>query len=607
MIDIRDHGAMPAGSGNNVAANTAAVQAAVTESLATREGREVYIPDQTAFDPSGIDWGASRQLSVAVSGSIYPSTVWTVGSFKALRGVGGMGGSQFQIGRPAYIYRPAGLANTDPTVRVAGHSNKLLQDVAIFGGTGVALHLDDAPNTILERVSASTNDNAPSSIGLKVSDSYWVWTRDCVFSSGRGGLASIYITNDTAGGDAAGNIVFDGLRMMHAPIVLDYGAGSPTGGIGLIRIADATMEIPERSFLKVLEGTPVRSVELTNCIMADATWHGPSGVVGFIENLGTIKALTVNVSDELFNSPTFIAGRMPEQVRYTAPAVPIRWSDRSHHPSRGMIIVDGEVEAADALRGIADPIQSRPFPSLAIPYDPLAWSRPDAGLAMTAGQLDPRGLHAAGEAEWPAEKSGYGRLQFWAGTRTWEDGEWLIAGVWLRNALADLNIETPVKADVLFCETPHSSGWRLNETHNFVQASSEILRQPAAGWTPFVRAIRLTKSSPEVAASAYLNFGLRLQPGTRFRVWQPFLLRPGTGWTAREVMRVAKTLTRLPGDVAPGHVGTDADVTFKTGRGPSRPDAAVVGDGAQWFDTALGRPIWSRGGAWVTACGAIAP
>lgn len=65
MIDIRAHGALPAGSGANVAENTAAVQAAVTGALATNEGREVYIPDGTAFDPDSIDWG-TQQLSIAL-------------------------------------------------------------------------------------------------------------------------------------------------------------------------------------------------------------------------------------------------------------------------------------------------------------------------------------------------------------------------------------------------------------------------------------------------------------------------------------------------------------------------------------------------------------
>jgi hypothetical protein len=48
-----------------------------------------------------------------------------------------------------------------------------------------------------------------------------------------------------------------------------------------------------------------------------------------------------------------------------------------------------------------------------------------------------------------------------------------------------------------------------------------------------------------------------------------------------------------------------AGSTFKTGKGAtgSRPAAATVGAGAQWFDTTLGKPIWSTGSAWKDAAG----
>jgi hypothetical protein len=47
------------------------------------------------------------------------------------------------------------------------------------------------------------------------------------------------------------------------------------------------------------------------------------------------------------------------------------------------------------------------------------------------------------------------------------------------------------------------------------------------------------------------------------------------------------------------------DDVFKTGASVtgSRPAAATVGQGGQWFDTTLNRPIWSTGSAWVDAAG----
>lgn len=55
----------------------------------------------------------------------------------------------------------------------------------------------------------------------------------------------------------------------------------------------------------------------------------------------------------------------------------------------------------------------------------------------------------------------------------------------------------------------------------------------------------------------------------------------------------------LSRDVVAGRVvKTGADITA------NRPAAATVGVGSMWFDTTLGKPIWSTGAAWVDATGA---
>ena len=50
-----------------------------------------------------------------------------------------------------------------------------------------------------------------------------------------------------------------------------------------------------------------------------------------------------------------------------------------------------------------------------------------------------------------------------------------------------------------------------------------------------------------------------------------------------------------------------AGPTMRTARGTSgsRPSAATVGQGAQWFDTTLGKPIWSDGTNWRDAAGTV--
>lgn len=57
---------------------------------------------------------------------------------------------------------------------------------------------------------------------------------------------------------------------------------------------------------------------------------------------------------------------------------------------------------------------------------------------------------------------------------------------------------------------------------------------------------------------------------------------------------------------AAGVLSMGAAQSFRTGRNVtgSRPSASAVGQGAQFFDTTLNKPIWSTGSAWVDATGA---
>jgi hypothetical protein len=60
--------------------------------------------------------------------------------------------------------------------------------------------------------------------------------------------------------------------------------------------------------------------------------------------------------------------------------------------------------------------------------------------------------------------------------------------------------------------------------------------------------------------------------------------------------------------VSAGVLRVGAGHAFRTGLAVtgSRPSASSVGQGSQFFDTTLNRPIWSTGSAWVGADGAAA-
>lgn len=55
----------------------------------------------------------------------------------------------------------------------------------------------------------------------------------------------------------------------------------------------------------------------------------------------------------------------------------------------------------------------------------------------------------------------------------------------------------------------------------------------------------------------------------------------------------------------PRYLRVGTAVQTGSGATGSRPAAATAGTGAMWFDTTLGKPIWSTGAAWVDATGAV--
>lgn len=63
-------------------------------------------------------------------------------------------------------------------------------------------------------------------------------------------------------------------------------------------------------------------------------------------------------------------------------------------------------------------------------------------------------------------------------------------------------------------------------------------------------------------------------------------------------------LTSAEGDANFTNINNELARVSGNGTTAARPSAATAGSGAMYFDTTLGKPVWSTGAAWVDATGA---
>jgi hypothetical protein len=138
---------------------------------------------------------------------------------------------------------------------------------------------------------------------------------------------------------------------------------------------------------------------------------------------------------------------------------------------------------------------------------------------------------------------------------------------------------------------------------NPAQGSGYVVSDPT-GWS-FVQG-NSSASEPQYATPFTMRLpttavGLGVREGAdtndRVAIRTDGLIRLGSGSAAFDVelsRKAANVLGLATGDVFRHNSGVTA----------SRPSAAAVGAGAEWFDTTLGKPIWSNGANWVDATGA---
>lgn len=129
--------------------------------------------------------------------------------------------------------------------------------------------------------------------------------------------------------------------------------------------------------------------------------------------------------------------------------------------------------------------------------------------------------------------------------------------------------------------------WAGSANHGFISAPSAALNSGFAHYA----------AKPTTAADRVFNVSVAGDANARFVFDSNGKHEWGNGTAVRDV-----TLERKSANV----LGTGSGNAFRTGLSAtgSRPSASSVGQGSQFYDTTLNKPIWSTGSAWVDATGA---
>jgi hypothetical protein len=314
--------------------------------------------------------------------------------------------------------------------------------------------------------------------------------------------------------------------------------------------------------------------------------------------------MNVTISECFIHDPAikWFEGKLPESPNIQASQGFYYSTTRDwfsgQYPRKGYWVMEGESEGRDAFRNAEMLPNILPVENLGAKQDPAEWIEKSANLAITGGQVAPDGSNTAYRLSVTSGILAEGKAL--RSNIAWAEGDFVIAGMWVKSAVAGQRMNAGECGVLTFNgASPGLDGTNLRFLWN------DRLDMPDHGWTPVVRWYQVTGGPGTVDTI----FAIRVYPGFAFDVWKPFLLHVnGAAWTARDVARLAARLTVIDELQRPGVLTMLPHQTFRTGQGASsaRPDATSVGQGAQWFDATLNKPIWSDGTNWRDALGVLA-
>ena len=609
-VSVTDFGAV----GNGIADDTAAIQATINHIGTTKKtGHSRFLfRGVFKYTPASLDWSAIEtefggSITMYVDGILRPQggPVILDGNMH-LVGIGGSQGVQFQLGPSCSIQ-----AATDQVglwIRATG--NHTVRNVTVAGSSQPAIRIAGTDSSTeaglgalyrLENIGVISGTGADADC-IRIENVFWLWLDNfSLLCPSTGGWAINTLDIDGAAIAKASGIYYiengviagRGFRFRQT-----FGAGPGYAGNALFR--NIVMESAHTPMFTLDTVNPVDWLTIDRCFMADTVVPPPI----YVE---TLNARANQVILRECGNEIPCKGPVPRNLiidskpREFLSSATRKWTDDGTYPRRGIIQIDGEADSRDAFRNAEMLPNLLPVQNLGALQDATAWAS-SSHFQVTAGQAAPDGSSTAYLLEYGAGGTGLhsGRLYNNASTPM-TDGDFLIAGAWLKSAVAGQRMQ-PVGISVLLAPVNPPL---LDGANQAGFGGDERTAYADAGWVMSVDWWKWTG-----ADNAWLVWDFYLnEVGYSYYVWRPFLLRvDGSTHTERDVARIAARVSIVDQNAKTGVLTQLPHHTFRTGLGATgaRPSASAVGQGAQWFDSTLNKPIWSDGTAWRDASGSLA-
>ena len=610
-VSVADFGA----AGDGVADDTAAIQAAIDYLAATKQTGHSRLLFRGTFryTPGSLDWSAITNafpqscVTLFVDGGLQPQGGPVILSANMhLVGLGGNNGTQFQLGPTCAIAAASGEVG----LWMQGTGNNTARNVAVYGSTQPAILVAGSDPTTeaglsalyrLENIGVLSGTNSADADCLRIEHTFWLWVRNFAFNvqGANAGWAINIEDEDPTAIPGSGILYFEDGVINTRGIRIREGTPNSTGISGNALFRNIVMENAHTPMF-TLDTIAPAEITLERCELADTVV--PPDILVDVLNTRPIQVIQRECGyGEFIRGPaprTLLVEGKDRGFIYTG--VTRKWTNDGNYPRRGAITIDGETDGIDGFRNGEMLPNTLPVQNLRALQDPTTWTNMSSHFHVTVGQLAPDGTFTAYLLEYGAGGIGNQSARPYDATAPMTDGDFLIAGFWVKSAVANQRAQPNPFSYLTILTTPPllDGAQTVDVTDNERCAYGDVGWMPVTGWWKWTG-----------GNNAAIVWDFLILPGAyAYYVWKPFLLRvPGATHTERDVARLAARLTVIDQDANIGVLTQLAHQTFRTGIGATgtRPSASAVGQGAQWFDATLNKPIWSDGTNWRDAAGTL--
>ena len=590
-VHARDFGAVLDG----VTDDTSAFQLAINYCKSNPSCSVLRIDGSMVYNPAAISYaGATTRIKLEVNGSLKPTTTIVVTDAFEIEGVGGaLSANAIQFGfggNCCQIYAPAGNI---PVIKLSGANAHSLKNINIYGCyQGIYADGATALGALARLENVNILQNVAGGTPLVVDAFFWLIAEKCRFltSTTGGGEKSILLTNTSIAYSQAGLIFFRDCITAGMGV-----SANPTVGVVSNVLFDNHHHeaLPDgEDFFYAKSGC--HSIEFRSLGISDSLGTSyafdVAGVTGFrviggyphsFRNPPESMTIDADVPTNGINVTREIGSRNVKASAQHRGALVGRLLSRGH--------------IATAPMGIGSPI------SVTMP------TGVQGNITYTAGQTAPDGTATATKVE--ATGAGAPTAQF---VKTlYQAGRAVVPGdrIVLFAMVKMLDTTTGGNSDtgILYCGfiglgQPAKAITGYGRTTS--EATTAGLDHAIAddGWMPAVAVIEATASgNPDVVIGNVIR-----KASAGYLIWKlsARFIPASMGFSDADMVRLTQAYGPMHGANS-GVVSVMEHQPFRTGLDTTanRPSAASAGNGSQFYDTTLGKPIWSNGTVWKDAAG----